>query len=429
LITSTYQVADLVVPILASPKIIDLGPGQAALAAAPEATAERKSQTQEDRLIQLITTAVAPQSWRIMGGQGTIDYFPLTMALVVNQTPDVQEQVADLLAALRRQQDQEVALEIRLISVSDSVMERLGTLPRPEVESPADGSPAPRVTFLDDKQVYRFMEVVQEDQRSNVMQAPKLTVANGQASGVRVMEQHYFVTGLNATTTPDGDVCFIPRNEAHPTGLELSVQPTISADHRSVQVQLKMKQTELATAAVPLFPVTTYIKPRLADGTKGEPVPFTQYVQQPSFDTHVVDTTLSIPEGHTALLGGWRRTHEFRTENDATPPVLSKIPYVNRLYKNVGYGRESQNVLILVTPRIVASEEQEQRAEVLPYPTPLPAPGAAEESEATGPSKAPQQKVARLMEKYHKACAEGHLDEARKLATQALKLDPTCFHK
>src|SRR5262249_28493262 len=42
------------------------------------------------------------------------------------QTPDIQEQVQDLLAALRRLQDQEVAVEIRFISVAESFYERIG---------------------------------------------------------------------------------------------------------------------------------------------------------------------------------------------------------------------------------------------------------------------------------------------------------------
>src|SRR5207244_412760 len=62
------------------------------------------TRTTEDALIKLITSTVEPRSWDNMGGPGSIDYYPLTMALVVSQTPDIQEQIADLLAALRRLQ-------------------------------------------------------------------------------------------------------------------------------------------------------------------------------------------------------------------------------------------------------------------------------------------------------------------------------------
>jgi tetratricopeptide (TPR) repeat protein len=55
-----------------------------------------------DALITLITSSVAPQTWSEAGGPGKIDYFPLGMSLVVHQTPDVHEQLCDLLTALRR---------------------------------------------------------------------------------------------------------------------------------------------------------------------------------------------------------------------------------------------------------------------------------------------------------------------------------------
>src|SRR5258708_16430854 len=83
-------------------------------------------QTMEDVLIKLITNPIEPNSWAEMGGAGMIDYFPLGMALVVNQTPDIQEQIAELLAALRRLQDVEVAIEVRFITISESFYERIG---------------------------------------------------------------------------------------------------------------------------------------------------------------------------------------------------------------------------------------------------------------------------------------------------------------
>jgi hypothetical protein len=57
---------------------------------------------QAARLVQLITDLVPSQKWTKGGGPGSIEYHPSAMALSVWQTPDVQEQVHDLLTALRR---------------------------------------------------------------------------------------------------------------------------------------------------------------------------------------------------------------------------------------------------------------------------------------------------------------------------------------
>ncbi|HWG44963.1 MAG TPA: hypothetical protein VN688_19495 [Gemmataceae bacterium] len=61
----------------------------------------------KDCLIRLLTTTIDPRSWSEQGGPGTIDFFPLSKSLVVNQTADVQDQITDLLAALRRLYEQE----------------------------------------------------------------------------------------------------------------------------------------------------------------------------------------------------------------------------------------------------------------------------------------------------------------------------------
>ena len=45
---------------------------------------------------------------------------------MVNQTADVIQEVADLLEALRRLQDLAVAVEIRIMSLSETFFERMG---------------------------------------------------------------------------------------------------------------------------------------------------------------------------------------------------------------------------------------------------------------------------------------------------------------
>jgi hypothetical protein len=100
----TYPVADLVVPV---------GSGDNELAPFlcrkyPDAAGRHvPGTTAEEALMRLIMQTIEPNSWSEVGGKGTIQYFPLGLALVINQTQDVQEQIADFLATLRRQQENE----------------------------------------------------------------------------------------------------------------------------------------------------------------------------------------------------------------------------------------------------------------------------------------------------------------------------------
>ena len=91
--------------------------GTCVAAGCASAQVQMPKKTLEAELIRLIVNTIKPESWDVNGGRGTIDYFPLGMALTVNQTPDIQEQVAELLAVLRRLQDEQIAVEVRVISV------------------------------------------------------------------------------------------------------------------------------------------------------------------------------------------------------------------------------------------------------------------------------------------------------------------------
>ena len=82
-------------------------------------------------------------------------------------------------------------------------------------------------------------------------------------------------------------------------------------------------------------------------------------VQLPTFSYVNVSTTVSVPDGGTVLLGGIKRLNEGR--NEFGVPFLNKLPYISRLFKNVGIGRETQSLMMMVTPRIIIQEEEEER--------------------------------------------------------------------
>src|SRR5262249_47776350 len=142
LVVVAYPVADLVVPI-------DMEPGT---------SNKRDKDTLENKLMETIKQSIAPRSWT--AGEGTIQYYPLGMALVVTQTPAVQEEVQALLAALRRAQDCEVAVEFKLVEVPDAVCERFFCAHKVAEGKCRNGEP---VSFLTDQQVYALLHEAQGD--------------------------------------------------------------------------------------------------------------------------------------------------------------------------------------------------------------------------------------------------------------------------
>ncbi|HET6572496.1 MAG TPA: hypothetical protein VFG68_02760 [Fimbriiglobus sp.] len=397
-----------------------------------------------EQLMKLIQGMVRPYSWDELGGPGKLFYYDIGGALVVNQTADVIREVQDLLEALRRLQETSVAVEIRVISLSEAFFERIGVdfsmniktkqggrdgssfermlttgmfRPEPFINdinakgvtvgwNPAMGGFTPdldvpiRATsypltlppfggyqgalsptlngglgvglaFLNDIQVYMFMEAAQGDRRVNVMQAPKVTLFNGQTSTVFVSDVAFFTIGLTAVQAGNGQMVFIPQNTPLPIGISpplpgtgggspgvsVTVQAIVSADRRFVRMNLAPSLTSITSATVPLFPVTAFITPVFEGGSQGVPIPFTQFFQQPSVSEISVQTTVAVPDGGTVVLGGLKTLAEGR--NEFGPPVLSQIPYLNRLFKNVGVGRETKHIMIMVTPRIIIQSEEE----------------------------------------------------------------------
>src|SRR5262249_44124530 len=276
--------------------------------------------------------------------------------LVINQTPDIIEQIDDLLAALRRLQDAEVAVEIRLISIAEGFYERIGVdfnvnivndkgtqRWQPMITSgnfkpagfindftpdrflsgltpagtftsdlgipiknssfgmaipPFGGFPnAPGanggielgLAFLSDIQVFMFLEAAQGDQRTNVMQAPKLTLFNGQRSTLSVSDQQFFVTSASVVVV-NGQPVFIPNNQLFPTGVTINITAVISADRRFVRLAFDgvnggITLTNLASAIVPLFPIVQLVPTVLDGNIQTSPVAFTQFFQQPVFNS------------------------------------------------------------------------------------------------------------------------------------------------
>lgn len=378
----------------------------------PQVTKSFATNTQEKVLIDLITHTIAPDKWADSGGSGVIEYNPQLLSLVISQTPDIQDQVQELLTALRRLQDQEVAVEVKVVSLSDDFYEIIGvnfsmnipTNTRGTAAQVANGyrpstlvsgiTPAGNLTsdlsipitnntfsqaflpfyggnpaipgvggismglaFLSDIQVFLFLEAAQSDRRTNVMQAPKLTLFNGQTANLLVSEQQPYVTNVLLQQI-NGQVIFQPQVQSLGTQVQITIQAVISADRRFVRLSLNPFFNVPVPGPIQLFPIVVPVFP--VSGIPGQspaPILFTQMIQQPAFNSINVGTTVAVPDGGTVVLGGMKAMAEARTE--VGPPVLSKIPYINRLFRNVAYGRESSSLLIMVTPRIIILEEEE----------------------------------------------------------------------
>ena len=421
-------------------------------------------------LMELIQSTVAAETWDTVGGQGAIRPFDTNLSLVVSQTQEVHDQIADLLEQLRRLQDLQVTIEVRFISLNDTFFERIGvdfdfniqtnvstplnmtavptagnssqnpaafgiaanpggrsqtigldnsgnpgvalspTGTQPGVPNAnrsffsipfrqnsfgaasvpqLPGLPDPTASaanfgfaILSDIEAYFLIQAAQGSTRSNIMQAPKVTLFNGQQAFVSDTRQRPFVTAV-VPVVGDFSAAQQPVITVLNEGTAVNVQAVVSNDRRFVRLTLVPFFSQIGQVEEFQFEGSRSTRSKSSDEKSGGDVKIPGVsglaglttgqaatgelelqsngttIQLPEFLFTTVTTTVSVPDGGTVLLGGIKRLREGR--NEFGVPILSKIPYVNRLFKNVGLGRTTDSLMLMVTPRIIIQEEEEAR--------------------------------------------------------------------
>jgi type II secretory pathway component GspD/PulD (secretin) len=209
------------------------------------------------------------------------------------------------------------------------------------------------LAFLSDLEVYFFLTAAQGDQRTNILSAPKVTTFNGAIATILNAELQWYVAALTPIVGP-GSVAFVPTPAPLPNGVFLTVTPVVSADRRYVRMTLTPTFNTIEGFTTIQVPAAVG-----GSGLGGGAAAINATLQLPQTVTTVVTTTVTVPDGGTVLLGGVKRLREERKEFGV--PVLSKTPWIDRLFRNVGIGRTTSSLMLMVTPRIIILEEEEER--------------------------------------------------------------------
>ena len=86
----------------------------------------------------------------------------------------------------------------------------------------------------------------------------------------------------------------------------------------------------------------------------------TATIELPTVRVQDLQTTCSVPDRGTLLLGGQKVAGE--TDREMGAPLLNKIPILNRFFSNRGKARDEYTLLILVKPTIIIQSESEEDA-------------------------------------------------------------------
>jgi Flp pilus assembly secretin CpaC len=356
------------------------------------ASTQQKTDDLVKAITDLVKETVDRESWIENGGKfGSLKF--LSGQLIVTQTPENQRQLVSLLDKLRETRAIQVSIETRFLTVQRNFLEDIGVdldfffnINNPNKFSPihvAQGgsaftanpstpagvsftppsSPGIQVqgSFLDDFQVNFLIRATQASKNSTVLTAPRVTVFNGQQAFVVVAQQQAYVSDLEAVTG-DNVGLFNPIVDTVQTGVRLVVQPTVSADRKYVTLSLQPQVSQLVSlTSFPVFGVVNQNNNNQGGGGGGTANQvFTASLQLPILNLTSVNTIVSVPDNGTLLLGGQTLAGEIEIEEGV--PILSKIPFLKRLFTNKSTAKDESVLLILVKPQIIIQREIEQQA-------------------------------------------------------------------
>jgi general secretion pathway protein D len=359
------------------------------------------------RIITLIQDTVGDSEQWYQGAGSSIR--ELNGNLIIRTTSSNHREITEVLSQLRDTRAVQISVQARFLLVSDDFLEDIGVdldmrinqsalddnfgpiriaqdsagLAVPSADSPftqsgqtstinpgryqpGAGYPSSgrsmdiNASFMDNLEANLLVRATQADQRSLSLTAPRVTFFNGQRAYVTVARQITFISDLEPVPDAQG---FDPTLGVVQSGVVLDVEGTVSADRRYVTLTLRPSLAEVVE--IDSFTITGSTEVGGGGGgdddeedSDGEVVRFQGEIQAPELELTSIQSTVSIPDRGTLLLGGQRLVDEVEVE--AGVPVLSKVPVINRLFTNTSEVQSERTLLILVKPNVIIQSERER---------------------------------------------------------------------
>jgi general secretion pathway protein D len=177
-------------------------------------------------------------------------------------------------------------------------------------------------------QITAKINALADKNKIQVLSSPRLVTSSGKSASISVGTDVPIVTAQEtAQSQVGGNSGLLQSIQYRSTGIILSVEPTINSSRR---VELTVSQ-EVSSAA--------------ANSTSS--------VSSPAILKRSVQTTLSLDDGQTVLLGGL--ISENYTEGNSGVPYLKDVPLLGNLFKNQSRGIDRTELIVLLTPYIIDS--------------------------------------------------------------------------
>ncbi|OGR74953.1 MAG: hypothetical protein A2X32_10570 [Elusimicrobia bacterium GWC2_64_44] len=155
-----------------------------------------------------------------------------------------------------------------------------------------------------------------------VLSDPKVATLNNKAATINIVDQVPYTTressiGSGGATVTTDKVTYVP------SGITLSVTPTINSDGR----------------------IAMHLVPSVSQASGGSAT------TPPQTNTRSTDTNVIVKNGETIVIGGMIR--DSQSEDVYKIPILGDIPLLGMLFRKKSTARKRLELLIFVTPKIM----------------------------------------------------------------------------
>ncbi|MFT5284527.1 MAG: type IV pilus assembly protein PilQ [Planctomycetota bacterium] len=191
------------------------------------------------------------------------------------------------------------------------------------------------------------LRLLQSDERTQVVQAPKIIALDGRAATIFVGETIRYAEAKSEQGQAGGLQLSVSEASGSPVevGFQLLLIPNVIPGANEVMLEIIPKETSLSgtgnsALAPPGFDVFTIG----ASGLEGS-------IALPRTRSSTIVTTMMLESGQTAVVGGLTTDTDF--EREAKVPLLGDIPLIGWLFRHEQKNRERRSLLVFITPNIV----------------------------------------------------------------------------
>lgn len=182
-------------------------------------------------------------------------------------------------------------------------------------------------------QVEAIVNLFAKDSRVSILSTPRLMVKSGETASIDVGTEVPIITS-QATSVDlpniDGDSSILQSIQYRKTGVLLEIEAVVHSAQR----------------------VDLWITQEVSEATPTD----TSDISSPSIFSRRLETSLSLSDGQSMLLGGL--ISNTTTDGKSKVPFLGDVPVLGRLFQNRSTRGARTELLMLITPYVVEDAEQ-----------------------------------------------------------------------